>query len=90
MCNKIQAKITMSENNVPVIPGIKEIKNNKEVINFGEKFGYPLLVKAASGGGGKGMRIIYNEMEIENALIAAKNESQKSFNDSTVYIEKYI
>ena len=88
--NKIQAKETMSGNYVPVIPGIKEIKDNKQITDFGEQYGYPLLVKAASGGGGKGMRIIYNKSEIDNALIAARNESQKSFNDNTLYLEKLL
>jgi len=90
MGNKILAKSTMIKNNVPVIPGLGKITNKEEIEKFGKKHGYPLIIKAASGGGGKGMRKIYNESEINDAIFAAKRESLNAFNDETLFLEKFL
>ena len=90
MGNKIEAKKVMEDIGVPTIPGINDIKENKNINNFIKKNGLPVIIKAASGGGGKGMRVVYKEEEINNNIIAAKAESKKSFNDDTVYIEKFL
>ena len=90
MGNKIEAKKVMENIGVPTIPGINDIKENKNINNFINKNGLPVIIKAASGGGGKGMRVVYKEEEIKNNITAAKAESKKSFNDDTVYIEKFL
>ena len=90
MGNKIQAKITMADNKIPVIPGLKEIKNNTEVSDFAKQHGFPIIIKAAAGGGGKGIRVIYNDNEIDRNISAAKKESLNAFNDDTLYLEKFL
>ena len=90
MGNKIIAKETMKNMEIPLIPGIKEIKSDKQVYDFVEKNGYPVIVKAASGGGGKGMKIIRKESEIKESLLLAKKESKNAFNDDTIYLEKFL
>ncbi len=90
MGNKIEAKKVMEGIGVPTIPGLNDIKENKDINNFIKKNGLPVIIKAASGGGGKGMRVVYKEEEIKNNITAARAESKKSFNDDTVYIEKYL
>ncbi len=90
MGNKIQAKITMADNKIPVIPGLKEIKNNTEVSDFAKQHGFPIIIKAAAGGGGKGIRVIYNDNDIDRNISAAKKESSNAFNDDTLYLEKFL
>ena len=90
MGNKIQAKITMADNKIPVIPGLKEIKNNTEVSDFAKQHGFPIIIKAAAGGGGKGIRVIYNDNDIDSNISAAKKESLNAFNDDTLYLEKFL
>ncbi len=90
MGNKIIAKETMKNMQIPLIPGIKEVKTDKQIYEFVEKNGYPVIIKAASGGGGKGMKIIRNESEIKESLLLAKKESQNAFNDDTIYLEKFL
>ena len=90
MGNKIIAKETMKNMEIPLIPGIKEIKSDNQVYDFVEKNGYPVIVKAASGGGGKGMKIIRKESEIKESLLLAKKESKNAFNDDTIYLEKFL
>ena len=90
MGNKILAKSTMTKNNVPVLPGLKEITNKEEVEKFAKIHDYPLIIKATNGGGGKGMRTVYNESEINDAISAAKKESLNAFNDGNLYLEKFL
>ncbi|MBL7190255.1 acetyl-CoA carboxylase biotin carboxylase subunit [bacterium] len=89
--NKLTARKTMINAGVPVTPGF-EIKDADigAVKEAAEKMGYPVLIKAAAGGGGKGMRIVNKPDELEKSIEGASRESQKAFADSTVYIEKYI
>jgi acetyl-CoA carboxylase biotin carboxylase subunit len=91
MGDKIAAKTTMQKANVPVIPGYHGDKqDDKSLIKEGKKIGFPLLVKAAAGGGGKGMRIVHNESLLAQSIESAKRESKSAFGDDTVFLEKYI
>ena len=91
MGDKIAAKKTMEKAAVPVIPGYHGTKqDNVSLVNEGEKIGFPLLVKAAAGGGGKGMRIVHSENTLEQSIESAKRESKSSFGSDTVFLEKYI
>ena len=90
MGNKIKAKQIMEQAGVPTVPGIYDVNNTDKISEFINKNKLPVIIKAASGGGGKGMRIVHNINELENSINAAKLESKKSFNDDTIYIEKYI
>ena len=91
MGDKIAAKKTMDKADVPVIPGYHGPKqDNTSLIKEGEKIGFPLLVKAAAGGGGKGMRIVYSENLLGESIESAKRESKSAFGDDTVFLEKYL
>ena len=91
MGDKIAAKKTMEKADVPVIPGYHGTKqDNTSLLKEGKKIGFPLLVKAAAGGGGKGMRIVHSEDNLEESIESSKRESKSSFGDDTVFLEKYI
>ncbi|MEG1291327.1 MAG: acetyl-CoA carboxylase biotin carboxylase subunit [Lachnospiraceae bacterium] len=91
MGNKSQARKTMIEAGIPVVPGTKEpVFHEKEGASIAEKIGYPVMIKASSGGGGKGMRIAENPEVFENRFSLAQQESINAFGDNTMYIEKYI
>jgi len=91
MGDKIAAKKTMEKANVPVIPGYHGVKqDNDSLVEEGKKIGFPLLVKAAAGGGGKGMRIVHTKKDLLESIQAAKRESKSSFGDDTVFLEKYL
>ncbi len=90
MGNKIRAKEISSNNGIQNIPSINYMNNTEEIKEFISKVGLPVIIKAANGGGGKGMRIINNVNDLEKSIKSAKIESKKSFNDDTIYIEKYL
>lgn len=91
MGSKTAARALMSKNNVPVVPGTLEaIKNVDEGIKISEKIGFPILLKATAGGGGKGMRIVSNKEEFKPAFESTKREALKSFANDEIYIEKFI
>ncbi|MDC0195041.1 acetyl-CoA carboxylase biotin carboxylase subunit [Alphaproteobacteria bacterium] len=90
MGNKIEAKKIMDGTGVPTVPGLNELHDMKKIKEFIKKVELPIIIKAASGGGGKGMRVVNNHYELEKSIEAAKIESKKSFNDDTVYIEKFL
>ncbi len=90
MGNKIDAKKIMEDNNVPTVPGLNNISDKSKIDKFIKKFELPIIVKAASGGGGKGMRVVSKYEEINNSINSAKAEAKKSFNDSKVYLEKFL
>ncbi len=90
MGNKIDAKKVMEDNKVPTVPGLNNIKDNKKIEEFIKKINFPIIIKAASGGGGKGMRVVNSADEIKSAISSAKTEAKKSFNDDTVYVEKFL
>ncbi len=91
MGSKTEARKLMQKNNVPIVPGTTEpIKNIKEGIKICKEIGFPVLLKASAGGGGKGMRKVSSEKEFEDAFESTKRESLKAFGNDEVYIEKYI
>ncbi len=91
MGNKSVARNTMTAAGVPVIPGTNEpVYEWEEGLKLANDIGYPVIVKAALGGGGKGMRVVNNESEFENNFKNAQLEAIKGFGDKTMYIEKYI
>lgn len=91
MGDKISARIRMIDAGVPVVPGTHEnLKSIDEARKLCNEIGYPVMLKASMGGGGKGMRLIHNEDEVEEAYITAKSESLSSFGDDTVYLEKFV
>lgn len=89
--NKSKALEVMRKNRVPIIPGSDgNVIDSKQALNTGKRLGYPVIIKAAFGGGGKGMRICSSPAEMESLFSIAKSESMSSFGISDVYIEKYI
>lgn len=91
MGDKITAKQTMVELGVPVVPGSDgEVATEEEAIKLAKDMGYPVLIKATSGGGGKGMQVVWNEADLPNALRLAKSEAKANFGDDMVYMEKYL
>ena len=91
MGNKSQAKETMRRAGIPVIEGSKDpLFDGEEALEQARKIGFPVMIKAAFGGGGKGMRISYSEEEFSALFALAQQEAVRSFGDSTMYLEKYI
>ncbi|HZJ76262.1 MAG TPA: pyruvate carboxylase, partial [Oscillospiraceae bacterium] len=89
--DKIQSKLIAKKANVPTIPGIeKPITSEKEAIQFANYCGYPVMLKAAAGGGGRGMRIVNSEEKLIGAFNSAKNEAKKAFGNDDIFIEKYL
>jgi acetyl-CoA carboxylase biotin carboxylase subunit len=91
MGNKTIARKIALANNIPMATGSTgNIGNEEEATAIAEKIGYPVIIKAASGGGGRGMRIVRKSSEMERMFIIASKEAEKAFNDPSVFIEKYI
>ncbi len=90
MGDKATARKTMIENNVPVTPGTGILKTPQEVKEFAKKAGYPIILKATAGGGGKGMRIVRNDDEVETNMNLCQSEAQNFFGNPDVYAEKYL
>ena len=91
MGDKILAKKTAEEYGIPVIPGSDgEVKGLEEATRTGEKIGYPIIIKASAGGGGRGMVVVHNADDLEASIKKAKTEADKSFDNDTIYIEKYL
>ncbi len=91
MGNKSEARKTMMEAGVPVVPGSKEpVRKAEEAKAMAEQIGYPVMIKASSGGGGKGMRISYGPEDFDANFQNAQMESVKGFSDDTMYLERYI
>ena len=89
--NKSNAKKMMEKAGVPVIPGSKgSIKNLDEAKKIADQIGYPIMIKASAGGGGKGIRIVNFPEELEKNYNIVKQEAKISFNDDELYIEKYV
>lgn len=89
--DKIKSKIVAKNVGVPVIPGVeKPIESEEEAIKVASDCGYPVMIKAAAGGGGRGMRIARSEKELVDAFRSAKNEAKKAFGIDDTFIEKYI
>ena len=91
MGNKIQAKKIAKENGLPIIEGSEGgIKDISEAKKLSKKIGFPVLIKAAGGGGGKGMKVVNKEDEFEELFSTAKSEAEKYFGNDEVYIEKFF
>ncbi len=91
MGDKITARKLMKKAGVPVVPGTEQgLKDISEATQIAENIGYPVMVKASAGGGGIGMRIVYEEDELLRAIESTKSVAESAFGDSTVYIEKYV
>jgi len=91
MGSKLAAKEAVKDYNIPMVPGIdKAITDTEKAKKIGEKIGYPILIKASAGGGGKGMRIVENSAELKSQMERAISEAISAFGDGSVFIEKYI
>jgi acetyl-CoA carboxylase, biotin carboxylase subunit len=91
MGSKTAARQLATAANVPIVPGTTEpLRDAAEAREIAERFGYPVLLKAAAGGGGKGMRVVREASELESSLETAKREARNAFGDDAVYVEKYI
>ncbi|MEA4903088.1 acetyl-CoA carboxylase biotin carboxylase subunit [Desulfitobacterium sp.] len=91
MGDKAAARKTMIEAGVPVVPGSKEVITDVKVAaKIADEIGYPVLIKASAGGGGKGMRVAQNEKELVKSIQAAQTEAQAAFGNAEVYLEKYV
>lgn len=90
MGNKNNARELMIKAGVPVIPGSGALSDVAEAKAFAENIGYPVLIKASAGGGGKGIRLVGSESELEDAFINASEEARRAFSDGEVYMEKYL
>ena len=91
MGDKAEARKTMIEAGVPVVPGSEKATTDaKEALEIAKKISFPVIVKAVSGGGGRGMRIVREESEFEKEFNTAKSEAKVAFNDDSMYVEKFI
>lgn len=91
MGDKSNARDTMKSSGVPTVPGTDgEISDMNEAVLIAKKIGYPVIVKASAGGGGKGMRVVYSEEDLVSAIETAQKEAQNYFGNPMVYLEKYL
>jgi acetyl-CoA carboxylase biotin carboxylase subunit len=91
MGNKALARETVAKAGVPIIPGSDgPVENEKEALRVAKRIGFPVIIKAVSGGGGRGMRIAHNAVSFTKEFLTAKMEAEKAFGDGTMYVEKYL
>ena len=92
MGDKVSAKIAMKKAGVPCVPGVEGAlpDDPKEIIKIARTIGYPVIIKASGGGGGRGMRVVHTEAAVLNAVTMTKAEAQAAFNNPMVYMEKYL
>jgi len=91
MGDKMAARLTMQKAGLPIIPGTSTaVKSKEEAIKTAKRIGYPVIIKAAAGGGGKGMRICHNDIRLVSSLMIAQQEAETNFGNADVYIEKYL
>jgi acetyl-CoA carboxylase biotin carboxylase subunit len=90
MGSKTAARIVAIEAGCPVVPGIQETMADEELLAASRKIGFPVMLKAAMGGGGKGMRLVHSAEEFTASLARARGEALSSFGDDSVYVEKAI
>ncbi|HZW35309.1 MAG TPA: biotin carboxylase N-terminal domain-containing protein, partial [Candidatus Deferrimicrobiaceae bacterium] len=88
--DKISARKALSASGVPVTPGITDVEDAEQVIKFGDRIGWPVIIKATAGGGGKGMQKVSSPYEVEEKLEAARSVAEKAFGKGSVYVEKFI
>jgi acetyl-CoA carboxylase, biotin carboxylase subunit len=90
MGDKLEARKIAREAGVPLVPGSDHAKNPQEAARLAEQVGYPLLLKASAGGGGRGIKLVWNAGEVENTFRTAAAEARAAFGNDTLYIEKYV
>lgn len=91
MGDKLAARELMRKVNVPIVPGSDgKVTNEEEALEWAEKIGYPLMIKASAGGGGKGIRVVHEPSELKSAFRAAQSEGRNYFSDDTVFMERFI
>ena len=90
MGDKAESKIRMKEAGVPTVPGYEGLESEQEFAQAANKIGYPVLIKAAAGGGGKGMRVVHAEHELTDAIESARREALHAFGDERLLLEKYV
>jgi acetyl-CoA carboxylase biotin carboxylase subunit len=90
MGDKVNARNAAKKAGVPIIPGSNTLSSVKELLEVAEKIGYPVMLKAVAGGGGKGMRVIRNVDEAEKGFNIIQNEAGMAFNNSEIYVEKFV
>lgn len=89
--DKLAAKDLVRKAGIPIIPGsMSAIKNKEEAIRTAKRIGYPVIIKAAEGGGGRGMRVCHNDVRLVSALMTCQAEAQANFGNSDVFVEKYL
>src|SRR5258705_9953653 len=88
--DKVECKKLAKKSKVPTVPGSDgAVEDEKHALNVANDIGYPVIIKAAAGGGGRGMRVAHNEVSLRAGIKQAQAEAENAFKDSTVYIEKY-
>ncbi|ELY38407.1 acetyl-CoA carboxylase biotin carboxylase subunit [Natronorubrum tibetense] len=88
---KTKARTIMNEADVPIVPGTTDpVTDPEEVKTFGEEHGYPIAIKAEGGGGGRGMKVVWDESEVEDQLESAQREGEAYFDNDSVYLERYL
>ena len=90
MGSKTEARAIMSQAGVPIVPGGTGIENVDDAVKEAEKIGFPVMIKAAFGGGGKGMRVVHDEKSLRSGIESASREAQSAFGNGTVYLEKFL
>jgi len=90
MGDKAESKIAMKKAGVPTVPGFENLKSDEDFKKAAQEIGYPVLIKASAGGGGKGMRVVHAEAELSEAIESARSEALHSFGDEKLLIEKYL
>ena len=90
MGDKAESKIRMKAAGVPTVPGVEGVESGRDFENAANQIGYPVLVKAAAGGGGKGMRVVHEEGELQEAIESARREALHAFGDERLLLEKYV
>jgi acetyl-CoA carboxylase, biotin carboxylase subunit len=90
MGDKVTARQTMEKANVPIVPGTTERLTDEQIQVFAKRIGLPVMIKAAAGGGGKGMRLVREEKEILPSVARARSEAKSSFGDDSLYVEKFV
>lgn len=88
--DKVQARRHMQNADVPVLPGTEVLKNKEQALKIANEVGYPIILKAVAGGGGKGMRIVKNDKELDKYYDQAENEAKNAFGDKSIFLEKYL
>jgi pyruvate carboxylase subunit A len=90
MGDKSEARRVMIENGIPVVPGTENLNNIEEAIDFAERYKYPVILKATAGGGGRGIRVAWNEKELRSGYELCKKEALTFFKNDAVFVEKYV